>query len=90
MDLARLEHGADAVERAVELGIGDAEDRGAAGIGMDEPEHRAERRRLAGAVRAEEARDRARLDPEAEPGDRLRLPEALAEPVDLDHDSVVT
>ena len=90
MDLARLEHGADAMERPVELGIGDAEDGRAAGIGMDEPEHRAERRRLAGAVRAEEARDRARLDPEAEPGDRLRLPEALAEAVDLDHDSVVT
>ena len=59
-------------------------------VRVDEPEHRPERRRLARAVGAEKPRDRARLDPEAEPVDRLRLPVALAEPVDLDHDKVVT
>ena len=70
MHLARLEHGADAVQRPVELAIGAAEDGRAARVRMDEPEHRAQRRRLAGAVRPEEAGDRARLDAEAEPVDR--------------------
>jgi hypothetical protein len=57
---------------------------------MDEPEHRPQRGRLAGAVRAEEAGDRARLDAEAEAGHRLRLAEPLAEPRDLDQRSAVT
>ena len=57
---------------------------------MDEPEHRAQRRRLARAVRSEEAGDRARLDAEAQPGHRLRLAEALAELDDVDHESAVT
>ena len=59
-------------------------------VGVDEPEDRAQRGRLAGAVRAEEAGDRARLDAEAQPGDRLGLAEALAEVDDLDHESAVT
>jgi hypothetical protein len=57
---------------------------------MDEPEDGAERRRLACAIRAEEARDRARLDPKAEPGDCLGLAEPLAQVDDVDQASAVT
>ena len=90
MDVARLEDRADALGRPVELAVRHAEHRRAPGVRVDEPEQRAQRRRLAGAVRAEEAGDRARLDAEAEIVDRLRLAEALAEALDLDHESAVT
>ncbi len=90
MHLARLEHCADAVERPVELAVGNAEDGRAARVRVHESEHGAERRRLAGPVRPEEAGDRPRLDAEAESRHGLGLAEALAEPFDLDHDSVVT
>ena len=56
-----------------------------AGRRADQPEHHPQRRRLARAVRAEEAGDRARLDGEAEPVDRADLAaEDLGELVDDD------
>src|SRR5688572_33129763 len=88
--LARLQHCAHAVERPVELPVRHAEDGRASRIWVDEAEDGAQRGRLTGAVRAEKAGDRARLDPEAQPRDRLGLAEALAEVDDLDHASAVT
>src|SRR5215204_6274753 len=87
MDLARLEHGAHPMQRPVELTVRDTEHDGCPGIGVHEAEDRSQRRGLAGAVRSQEARDRAGLDPEAQAGNGLRLPEPLAEVLNLDHAS---
>ena len=66
MDLARLEHGADAVQWPVELPVRQAKNSRPPRIEMDEAEDRAQSGRLAGAVRPEKPRDRPRLDAEAE------------------------
>ena len=55
-----------------------------AGVEADQPEQHPDRRALAGAVRAEEAGDPARLDLEAEVRDGPDRAEALAESLDLD------
>ena len=57
-----LEHGADAGRRPLELGEPATEDERAAVGRLGEAEQHAQRRRLPGAVRAEEARDAAGLD----------------------------
>ena len=64
MEVGRLEHRADPKRRPLELRVGLAEDERVAARRLREPEQHAQRRRLAGAVRAEEAGDRARLERE--------------------------
>ena len=81
MEVGRLEHGADAVGRPLELGVARVEHERAAAGRHREPEQHAQRRRLAGAVRPEEAGDRARLEREREVADRLDRPELLGERV---------
>ena len=55
----------------------DAHDLGPAGGGMDEPEQQAQRRRLAGAVRAEEPEDLPLFDVERQRVERDQIAEAL-------------
>jgi hypothetical protein len=54
------------------------------GVGADHPEGDAHRRRLAGAIGAEEAEDLATGDLEVEPIERDDGPEALADVVDVE------
>ena len=70
--LAVLEHGADLRARVRELLVGDAAEGRGAGVRADQAEQHAQRGRLAGAVRAEEAGHAAGLDLEGEvvDGDR--------------------
>jgi hypothetical protein len=82
---ARVEHHAD-----VPGGVGDppvalTEDRGAAAAGVGESADHPQRRRLPGAVGAEEAGDRPRLAGERDVVDGQVAAEALAESLRLDH-----
>src|SRR5215207_11200242 len=66
MEVARLEHRSDPARRVVELMITPAEDERFASGRLGEPEQQPQRGRLAGAVRAEEACDRAGAERERE------------------------
>ena len=81
MEVRRLEHGSDSQRRMIERGIGLAEDQGAAAARLGEPEQHPQRRRLAGAVRAEEAGDRPRREDERERVDGEHRPEPLRQRV---------
>ena len=59
-------------------------------MGDVETEHHPHRRRLAGAVGAEEAGDDAGLHGEGEVGNGGGVAVALGEFVDIDHDSIIT
>ena len=74
VEVGRLEHGADAQRRTLELRVGLVEDERAPARRRREAEQHAQRRRLPGAVRAEEAVDRAGLEREREvvDGDDIR------------------
>ena len=74
VEVGRLEHRADPQRGPLERRVGLAEDERAAARRRREPEQHPQRRRLAGAVRAEEAGDRARLEREREIVDRDQLP----------------
>ena len=79
-----VEQGADEAAGVGQVAVaGGAEERRAR-RGLDEPEQCAERRRLAGAVRAEEADDRAALHREADVQDGLVIAVGLRELVDGD------
>ena len=60
----------------------DAEDRDGAGVARAVALEHLDRRRLAGAVRAEQAEDLALLDLEVDPADGLDLPVGLVQVVD--------
>ena len=85
VDGARLEQRADLVQRRHVLAVVAAVDGDVAARRCVEPEDQAHRRRLAGAVRPEEARDDARLHGEAEPVDGPLLAVVLREIARLDH-----
>ena len=87
--VGRLEHCADVVDRRIELAVVLSADRRRPCRRVDEAEEYAKRGRLAGAVRAEEARDTAVRNPEREAVDRGRLAEPLAEVDDLDHRAIL-
>jgi hypothetical protein len=84
MEHAAVEQRADRVHRVVERGVRLALDGRAAARGAHEPEHDPQCGRLAGAVRAEEADDPARLHREREVVDGERLSEPLRQPCDFD------
>jgi hypothetical protein len=90
MRVERLEERPDALLGSLELAIRTAEDTRRPGGRMDEPEDDSHRRRLAGAVRAEESRDSAGLDRERQVlhSDGRAVP--LGEAVDLDHGQAST
>ena len=73
---------ADVVARGRDVVAGDG--RGARG-GLGQRAEHVDRRRLPGAVRAEEAEDLAGLDGERDAADGLDVPERLAQFVDFDH-----
>src|SRR4029079_19795421 len=75
----RLVHGLDEVAELLPV------DRRVARGGADEAEERPERRRLPGAVRADEAGDAAVRGAEGDAVHGNDLPESLAQVVDLDH-----
>src|SRR5207247_2179467 len=62
---------------------GPAENLDAPAVGLDQIENRANERRLPGAVRSEESEDLAAIDIERHVVERLRLPEALRDAVDV-------
>ena len=73
-----LKHGTDLAEGVLQLRVLLAENRRLPGVGVHQTEQDAQRCRLAGAVRAEEADHPAGLDREREPIHGLRLAVALA------------
>ena len=84
VEARRLDEAGDAVERG-HAGLRVApEEPHAALAGTDEPQHHAQRGRLAGAVGAEVAEDVAREHGEVDAGDRDELAVALDEAADLD------
>ena len=88
VEARRLERGTHRVQGMGEIGVALAADgRGARG-GPHEPQHDAQARGLAGAVRAEEAGHGARLHARREPVDRRHRPEALGHVGELEHVSV--
>src|SRR6266498_4156480 len=90
MKAGGLEHRTDLTGRRLERAIRVPQDPRRARGRADEPEHDAQGRRLPSTVRAEEARDRALANLEAEIVDRECVSEALGEVVDLDQASSVT
>jgi hypothetical protein len=81
---AAVEQCADRSGRIGEVRVGVPLDRRAPARGVEEPQQRAQRRRLAGAVGPEEADDATRLHREGQVVDRQRGAEALGEPGHLD------
>src|SRR4051794_17822550 len=84
VEAALLEDRAHRPRRLLQRGVGRAADRGAAGRRAHEAEERAQRRGLAGAVGAQEARHLAGRDAEREVLDGRRRPVALGQPVHLE------
>src|SRR5690606_27787444 len=82
-----LEGGADGVQRLLELDVALAVEGRAARGRLHEAHEGAQRRGLACAVGAEEARHDARLDPEAQVVDGGRAAKTLGEGMDLDDGS---
>jgi hypothetical protein len=80
MEVGRVEHRTDPRRRPLELGERPAEDERAAARWPDEPEQHAQRRRLAGSVRAEETGDAACFEVEGQIADRRDVAEALGQP----------
>ena len=85
MKVGRFEHGADAQRGAVDLRVPLSEHLRRAGRRRRQAEQHAQGRRLARAVRAEEAGDRAGLEPEGKVVDGAQLPELLREPLGDDN-----
>ncbi len=79
MEAGCLEHGADGLQRVVELGVAPAADRRVAVRRADEAEEDPQRRGLARAVRAEEAGHLPGLDARGEAGDGRDGAEALGD-----------
>src|SRR5205814_549449 len=84
MEVARLEYGADHPQRALEVAIAAPEDERLPRGGLGESEQQSQRRRLAGAVRTQEAGHRALAKRERQRVDRGHRPEALGEGRHLD------
>src|SRR3954468_12386642 len=84
MEARLLEDGADVGARMRQPLVARAVEAGLAGVGVDQSEQDAQRRALAGAVRAEEAGDAPGLHGERQVLDRLDLAEALAQALELD------
>jgi hypothetical protein len=84
MEHAAVEQRADRVHGVVEVGVALALDRRRPARGVDQPEHDAQRGRLAGPVRTQEADDVPLLDGEREVVDGECLAKPLREPCDLD------
>jgi hypothetical protein len=82
---ARVDQGPHAAHRAGQVAVGPAEHGHPSRGGPGQPEDAAHRRRLAGAVRAEEAGDPARLDGHGEIVDGDAGAVLLGQAVDLDH-----
>ena len=85
VDRSRFEQRADLVQRRLEGAIGAAVDRRPAGRGPVEAQDQAHRRRLAGAVRAQEPGHDARLHREAEVIDSELVAVSLGQSLDLNH-----
>src|SRR6266704_2787405 len=85
----RLEHCTDTPDWTVQRAVAAAVDRGRPRAGMDEAEQDAERRRLAGSVRTEEAGDAAVADPERQAVDGCCFAIPLSEIDDLDHSVIL-
>ena len=77
MEIGGFEHRADPQRRPLKLRVRHAEDERASARRLREAEQHAQRRRLPGAVRPEEARDRARFERERQVVDGEDLAEAL-------------
>ena len=84
MRRACVEERADLAERRAQIAVAPAADHDLAGVGRVEPEDQAHRRRLPGAVRPDEPRDAARLDPERQVVDGDGAPVSLRETVRFD------
>ena len=84
MEAVGLEHGADPSQRVAQAPVRLARDPRLARGRPDEPEHRAQRRRLAGAVRPEEAGDAPGRNREGQIVDRDRRAVPLRQPPHLD------
>ncbi len=80
-----LEHRADRTQRLAEFGVGGAADGRRAGCGAHLTEQDAQRRGLAGSVRAEEGGDGTGLDARGEVRDGGHLIEALRHVRELEH-----
>jgi hypothetical protein len=84
VEVRRLEHGADAGRRPLELGERAAENERLPMRRLGQSEQHAKRRRLPGSVRAEEAERTAARNGEIEIRERGALPESLRETVHFD------
>src|SRR6185312_14019600 len=83
IEIVHLRHDADAYARLA-CGFRDrlADELDRAGIGLDQAEAAAQRRRLARAVRSEQREAFAAMDRERQPADDFLVAVALAQPVD--------
>src|SRR4051812_6801862 len=79
-----VEQGADEAAGVRQIAVASGAEERRAGSGLHEPEQRTERRGLAGAVRAEEADDRAALHRKADVQDGLVVAVRLRELIDRD------
>ena len=85
MGVERLEHGAHLLPGSIEICVRPPQNGRPTAVRADEPEDRAERRRLPCAVRSKETRDLAGVNREGQVVDGERRSESLREPLDLDH-----
>src|ERR1043166_7620012 len=81
MEVGRLQHRPDPRRRPLETLVATAEDERRASGRLDEMEQHAQRRRLAGPVRAEEARDGSTVEGEGQVIDGEEIAEALGQMV---------
>ena len=86
VEVGGFERSTDPAARVCKLDVGAAEDERPAARWRYEPDDHPQRRRLAGAVRAEESRDRAPLELEREVVDRDDVPEPLRQRLDTDRE----
>jgi hypothetical protein len=82
--VGRLEDRTDPQRRVLELGVGPVEQQRRAARRRSQAEQHAQRRRLPGAIGAEEARDRARLEHERQTVNRQDAAEPLRQRVGYD------